>query len=123
MDLRSTLIRAEGLYRRFERTVEAVDRKDSFPAPKLPAGRPTKPTAGAEQKQQTQGAGAADALGKQSTGTPARARPSSSGVQGGAPQKEKEKVISPELRALLSRQPPKMDRKEVEDHGGGVHGS
>jgi hypothetical protein len=33
IDLPSTLIRAESLYNRFQRTVEAVDRKDHFPIP------------------------------------------------------------------------------------------
>ena len=33
---------------------------------------------------------------------------------------EKEKVISPELRGLLSREIMKLDKKQVEEHGGGV---
>ncbi|PHH52732.1 GTPase-activating protein GYP7 [Ceratocystis fimbriata CBS 114723] len=33
MDLESTLIRAESLFRKFQRMVEAVDKKDSFPLP------------------------------------------------------------------------------------------
>jgi hypothetical protein len=35
IDLPSTITRAEALFRRFTRTVEAIDRKSSFPAPKL----------------------------------------------------------------------------------------
>ncbi|CZT05531.1 hypothetical protein WAI453_004957 [Rhynchosporium graminicola] len=35
IDLESTLVRAEALYRRFQRTVEAIDKKSNFPAPKL----------------------------------------------------------------------------------------
>lgn len=35
IDLESTLIRAEALFRRFQRTVEAIDKKSNFPAPKL----------------------------------------------------------------------------------------
>ena len=44
IDLESTLVRAEALYRRFQRTVEAIDKKANFPTPKLrqrPANRPT----------------------------------------------------------------------------------
>jgi len=33
---------------------------------------------------------------------------------------EKEKVISPELRNLLSRKVEKLDKAEVRAHGGGV---
>jgi hypothetical protein len=40
IDLESTLIRAEALFRRFQRTVEAIDKKSNFPAPAL-RKRPT----------------------------------------------------------------------------------
>ena len=33
---------------------------------------------------------------------------------------EEVRVITPELRALLSRKPPKLDKGEVKEHGGGV---
>ena len=39
-DLESTLVGAEGLYRRLERTVEAIDRKDHLPAPRETQGSP-----------------------------------------------------------------------------------
>ena len=39
-------------------------------------------------------------------------------AQGGAA--EKEKTISPELRVLLGREIPKLDKTEVREHGGGV---
>jgi hypothetical protein len=35
IDLPSTLVRAEALFRRFQRSVEAIDRKDHFPTPTL----------------------------------------------------------------------------------------
>ena len=41
----------------------------------------------------------------------------------GAEKKEedqKEKVISPELRGLLSRKVEKLDKTQVVEHGGGV---
>lgn len=34
IDLRSTLIRAEALFQKFQRMVEAVDKKDNFPSPR-----------------------------------------------------------------------------------------
>ncbi|PHH68161.1 hypothetical protein CDD80_211 [Ophiocordyceps camponoti-rufipedis] len=33
MDLESTLLRAESLFRRFQRLVDAIDKRDNFPAP------------------------------------------------------------------------------------------
>lgn len=83
IDLGSTLVRAEALFRRFERTVEAIDRRSHFPAPSI---NPPK-------AQEVRGA-----------------------------KKEQGKEVSPEARQLLSRDPPKMDKKEVQQHGGGVHG-
>ncbi|KAH7318313.1 putative GTPase activating protein [Stachybotrys elegans] len=45
MDLESTLIRAEALFNKFQRIVEAVDKKDNFPAPRLQgAGSSTTPS-------------------------------------------------------------------------------
>lgn len=93
IDLQSTLIKAEALFRRFERTVEAVDRKDSFPAP----GGQVR-----QRKPQDE-----DGKGKEPDRRPAAntsgvdARPGSSQ----RPQEEisKERIITPELRLLLSR--------------------
>ena len=45
------------------------------------------------------------------------------GARPGSPQDEaqaKEKVISPELRGLLSRKVEVLDKKQVAEHGGGV---
>jgi TBC1 domain family member 15 len=107
IDLASTLIRAEGLFRRFEKTVEAVDRRSHFPAP------PTRRRTSKEKK----GTDVDD-----STVTPAAIAPTASssstvpttGTSTSAAQKQRaapesprgggpEQVISPELRALLSK--------------------
>jgi hypothetical protein len=60
------------------------------------------------------------------------ARPTSSGAATGADtskrpgsstdesEAKKEKIISPELRALLSRKVEVLDKKDVAEHGGGV---
>lgn len=44
IDLESTLVRAEALFRRFQRTIEAIDKKGNFPAPKLRHRLPHRPT-------------------------------------------------------------------------------
>lgn len=77
IDLESTLIRAEYLFRRFQRLIEAIDKKQNFPAPRvLPS---------------------LDQAAAQSSSSP-RARQEN----GKAPAKPT-KTISPELRKLLSR--------------------
>ncbi|KAF1353122.1 rab-GTPase-TBC domain-containing protein [Delphinella strobiligena] len=103
IDLQSTLTRAEALFRRFQRTVEAVDRKDNFPTPSnVRQRKPQLPVPGPSN------AGA-------STGNNARAQ-----APAASPTAEREKVISPELRQLLSRKVEKLDKSEVKEHGGGV---
>jgi TBC1 domain family member 15 len=121
IDLNSTLIRAEALFRRFKRVVEAIDRKHHFPAPS--SARQRKSVAGAPE----------NADSTSSTTTTSEAQPanaSSSGVANGkqpagatettGTQEEKERIITPLLRKLLSRKVEKMERKEIEKHGGGV---
>ncbi|KAJ5180184.1 hypothetical protein N7492_003394 [Penicillium capsulatum] len=97
MDLVPILTRAESLFHRFERSVQAVDKRDNFP---------TAPTA--HQRRPANGSNAAD-KGKAPQHAAAG---SSSGVSAGpsALQKildaDKPKVISPELRELLSKDVP-----------------
>ena len=82
IDLQSTMLRAEGLFRRFERTVQAVDKKDNFP--KAPVTQRKKPT---------NGPGSLDAFASGSDARPVA-----------ADGEEKKPIISPELRLLLSRE-------------------
>lgn len=107
MDLPSTLIRAEGVFRRFERTVEAVDKKNNFPAPRTESSKPSQDNTTSD----LQGTGKAKAS-KRNQGKSSEAD-SGSGAAA-------EKVISPEIRALLSRKVKVMDKREVEEHGGGT---
>ena len=88
MDLESTLIRAESLFQRFQRTVELIDKKDNFPS--APQARQRKSIA--------------------SPSTPSAASGSTSQASSSAVDKGKQveddqdtRVISPELRSLLSR--------------------
>ena len=104
IDLQSTLIRAEGLFRRFQRTVEAVDKKHNFPAPSVRLRKPMS-SVSAEPSSATTGVDASNSVGKAVA----------QGVSA-----EKEKVISPELRQLLSRDVVLLDKKEIVQHGGGI---
>jgi hypothetical protein len=79
MDLDATLIRAEQLFRRYRRLVDAIDNKHTFPPPK-----PLSPGQKSDQGGSSQGAAA-------------------STREDAGKQPEKERVITPELRRLLSR--------------------
>ncbi|MCJ1472881.1 GTPase activating protein [Lambiella insularis] len=103
IDLESTLIRAEGLFRRFQRTVEALDKKNNFPTPSVRQRKPATAASGASST--ATGADMGTSVGK-------------AVAQGiGA---EKQKVVGPELRQLLSRKVVVLDKKELKEHGGGV---
>lgn len=113
MDLESTLVRAESLFKRFQRTVETIDKKGNFPsapqarqrklAAALVAG-PGRSSPGSSSKPQDQAT---------TSGT-------DKGKQVGDDDQEEARVISPELRALLSRKVEKLDKETILEHGGGV---
>lgn len=108
IDLESTLIRAEALFRKFKRLIEAIDKKPNFPPPRLnlstvaPAlfqannkkNRPSTPTENNGQQQQPP--------------PPPR-----------SPRDQGKKVITPELRRLLSREVEVLPRKDVASNGDG----
>lgn len=106
MDLESTLVRAEALFRRFQRTVETIDKKGNFPsAPgqqarqrkSISASSPSSPPPPSSSS--TSGATSATDKGKQ---------PAADGGSGGG--EEDTRVISPELRALLSRKVERVEK-------------
>jgi TBC1 domain family member 15 len=125
IDLESTLVRAEALFRRFQRTVEAIDKKQNFPAPKL-RQRPV----------QNASSGATELSSFTSTGESASGTTTGANVTSGKPNspdttKEKARVsqeempalrktISPELRKLLSRKVEVLPRKVVQRKGDGL---
>ena len=125
IDLPSTMVRAEALFRRFQKTVEAIDKQSNFPnapirqrLPQPPSSEVTSPGADGRPRRRSSnmgsvasGSGRASASGRDKTVGDAIA----AGI--GA---EKERVVSPELRALLSREVQRLDKKEVREHGGGV---
>lgn len=95
MDLDATLIRAEHLFRRFRRLVDAIDNKQTLPAPK-----PQSPSQASSQP----------AASASSPATPSGSGPRNTGK---APEEPKtEKVITPELRRLLSRKVDIVPRKK-----------
>ena len=134
-------MRAEALFRRFQRTVEAVDKKSNFPAPSLRQRQPIRN---------------ASLGGTQSLSSPGRSSPPASpssaaaastsgistviagGTNSGVVDKGKRKVsseqrrdsgemvdqrpkvISPELRGLLSRKVEILPRKVVRKEGEGL---
>lgn len=137
IDLQSTLVRAEALFRKFQRTVETIDKKSNFPIPTVrqrlpqPPSSPTVTRPGADGKprqasqssmdtsaqRRSSAVGAGANAGRANTS--GRERTVGEAVAEGAGV-EKERVISSELRALLSREVPKLEKTEVREHGGGV---
>ncbi|KAK8058663.1 GTPase activating protein [Apiospora phragmitis] len=96
IDLDSTLIRAEALFKRFHRLVEAIDKKQNFPKPRVQRNSstpPPPPSSNAAQKS-----------------------PSNAGK---VKEEEQRKVISPELRKLLSKDIEVLPRKVVQKKGDG----
>lgn len=102
IDLESTLIRAEALFRRFQRLVDAIDKKQNFPAPRV---------------QRASSSAAADTPPPSSPSSPPNARPAT--AAGKAKAEEPKKAISPELRKLLSRNVDVLPRKVVHKNGDG----
>lgn len=115
IDLDSTLVRAESLFRRFQRTVEAIDRKSHFPAPSI-----------RQRKQPESSASRNNSNAVSSSARPPNQQPQSKPGQSTSTIEEsdtsvetaKEKIISPELRHLMSRNVDRMDRGQVVEHSG-----
>lgn len=169
IDLEQTLVRAEALFRRFQRTVEAIDKKSNFPAPALrhrtlgrnastgsvqsfssavsSPGRPTSSSSSTQPRASTSGTDTVSAThtnsgpttshpksetidkGKRkSSDTTSPTANTATSIAGPSPSAggeeemvdQRPKVISPELRALLSRKVEILPRKVVRKEGDGV---
>ncbi|OIW29959.1 RabGAP/TBC [Coniochaeta ligniaria NRRL 30616] len=112
IDLESTLIRAEALFRRFHRLVEAVDKKENFPGPRRTLG-----SSSSSAKAQTP-------LPAGGSTSPRPALPPPRGSKTTSPGKRVDtdaatKIITPELRKLLSRKVEILPRKDVVGKGDG----
>ncbi|OAQ77158.1 GTPase-activating protein GYP7 [Purpureocillium lilacinum] len=112
IDLESTLIRAEALFRKFQRLVEAIDKKQNFPAPR-PAGSDSPTSAQPLPAPSSPSSGSAPTPGNNNT-------PAASANKGKATDKPQQKVITPELRKLLSRKVEVLPRKTVAQKGDGM---
>ena len=153
IDLESTLIRAEALFRRYQRMVEAIDKKSNFPAPQLRHRQPTRnasaSSVGSAQLQASPGiptspsspiakantsgtdtvsarvtnSGATGSGSKSGTGTTGdKGKGKKSDDDEGAEAAQevpRPKVISPELRELLSTKVEVLPRKVVRKEGEG----
>lgn len=109
MDLESTLVRAESLFRRFQRTVETVDKKGNFPS----APRHRKHAA-------VIASGPGPSPKFQDDNSQASSSGTDKGKQPSAEDSTDAKVISPELRGLLSRKVEILSKEDVVKKGGGV---
>ena len=120
IDLESTLIKAEALFRRFQRVVEAVDKKGNFPAPRRSIS---------DQGSSSTPAAANEASGSSPNSRPSNNRSSSATNnnskddakgKGKATEEPASKVITPELRKLLSRNVEVLPRDTVAQKGDGM---
>jgi hypothetical protein len=124
IDLHTTLVQAEALFRRFHRTVEAIDRKHAFPAPtgatlrqrkiepqgperidKADAARVAVAVDAAPGARVAGASSGNDARGDEPSGAAVEQGPaagSSAAAKGKGPALPD--VVSPELRALLDRE-------------------
>ncbi|KJR89942.1 GTPase-activating protein GYP7 [Sporothrix schenckii 1099-18] len=129
IDLESTLIRAEALFRRFQRLVEAVDKQNNFPAPRLKTDHSSASAASAASTASSNatikpasssssgGAEMNSMPGMPGNNQPASSSSPSAAAAGKAPEarnstapkpaaapaKAAQRIITPELRGLLSR--------------------
>lgn len=113
IDLESTLIRAEVLFKRFQRLVEAVDKKQNFPKPRTQEA-PADETAPEK----------ADAPSATSPAQNNKNSKSNAQKKGKEAAKKTmppaERVITPELRKLLSRTMEVLPRETVAKKGDGM---
>lgn len=100
-------MRAEQLFRRFKRLVEAIDKKENFPKP---SKRPTSSYSATSIPES-----------EPSASTPGRKIADKGKAVVESSQTETVKVITPELRKLLSRAVEVLPRKEVRKKGDGFH--
>lgn len=99
IDLQSTLVRAEGLFKKFEKMVQAIDKRGNFPVAPENLGLKQRQTGGVQKSSsgQTQHSSGTDLPSSSNT------KPAQQQQQQQQDQVSAEKVISPDLRLLLSR--------------------
>lgn len=107
IDLESTLIRAEALFRKFQRLIEAIDKKNNFPAPRFSLNtaapslfplRPSPPPAANNNNDNRPSTPSGNSGSSQQQQADKGKQPEPKSPGG------RQKVITPELRKLLSRE-------------------
>lgn len=112
MELVPILTRAESLFRRFERTVQTIDKKNNFPAP--PSARQRISSPDHDASPDTSAKGKSPQRAAFSSGSSV-AQHVARGV-GVEKEQERVKIVSPELRQLLSRQVLTLNSREIREH-------
>lgn len=129
-------MRAEALFRRFQRTVEAIDKKANFPAPKVrqrpiqnaslgsTQSLPRPASSGASPNSGSVGSTSATDAGTSPQGATSVSPVAAKGKGRASTEEEvtlpQTKVISPELRGLLSRKVEILPRRIVRKEGDGL---
>ncbi|KAK4168042.1 GTPase-activating protein GYP7 [Cladorrhinum sp. PSN259] len=122
IDLESTLVRAEALFKKFQRLVEAVDRKGHFPVPKKTPTQPLESSSSEATAASASGSNGTTTSAVRNTGKAPELPKSSHTKSPSQTQSETkvEKVISPELRALLSKKFEVLTREQVAKKGDAI---
>ena len=143
MELKGLLVRAEALFKRFERTVEAVDKKQNFPAPgegevrrrrASGAANDTNASIAAASSSPSTGQSQPNAgdtsrsksprnAGGRTTQSDARPTSSSSAAGGGGEKRDKPQIITPQLRQLLDRKMIELPPLAAAGDGGSGSGA
>lgn len=122
LDLEAILIRAEALFHRFERTLDSIDKKSNFPPPRL-RQRPTiaQRTSSSPSEPSTGTTSGTDTTTAAKTNSPDTKGKDKSTSPEPSPIQQR-KIVSPELRFLLSRKVEILPRKIVKKKGEGLKG-
>ena len=128
MELEPILIRAEALFKRFQRTVETIDKVGNFPAPKAiqrpnathkshsnPASEPVASSSGTDAGENAYKGMALNSSGDRDGGNKGKGRADEE-----EPTTPQGKIVSPELRELRSRKVSVLPRKVVRSKGEGL---
>ncbi|ODH52660.1 hypothetical protein GX48_01145 [Paracoccidioides brasiliensis] len=111
MELIPILSRAEALFHRFEKKVEAIDKKNHFPTPSLRRRIVPSPKNTIQSPSQSQSPSPGNA--SQSTYRDCHRSLNRQRV-------DVERIITPELRGLMSKKVEVLDPEQVREHGGGT---
>ena len=120
MDLPSLLVRAEGLFRRFERTVQTVDAKTHFPVPHEDVRQRRATSTGKSAARN--GPATSTSTSAIATGSGARRWSQMGQARAHETEAETEQVITPDLRLLLSRKVIELDKMPAGEGPAGVGG-